>query len=116
MNPARPARTAGRRVDLHAHTFFSDGQLSPEELVQLALGRDLVALGRLPHGANLSRPLKSEDAEAIQREANETMDEAQGLKSRLYQQAEADRKALDDERLKVCDAAWWSLPRRPPGY
>ena len=29
--------------------------------------RDLVALGRLPHGANLSRPLKSEDAEAIQR-------------------------------------------------
>lgn len=29
--------------------------------------RDLVALGRLPHGANLSRPLRTEDAEAIQR-------------------------------------------------
>ncbi len=49
MNPTRPARTAGRRVDLHAHTFFSDGQLSPEELVQLALGRDLVALGITDH-------------------------------------------------------------------
>jgi iron complex transport system ATP-binding protein len=29
--------------------------------------RDLVALGRLPHGADLSRPLKTHDAEAIQR-------------------------------------------------
>jgi 3',5'-nucleoside bisphosphate phosphatase len=49
MNPTRPARTAGRRVDLHAHTFFSDGQLSPEELVQIALARDLVALGITDH-------------------------------------------------------------------
>ena len=32
-----PPATAGRRVDLHAHTFFSDGQLSPEELVEHAL-------------------------------------------------------------------------------
>lgn len=31
------------------------------------LARDLVALGRLPHGADLSRPLRSQDAEAIQR-------------------------------------------------
>lgn len=29
--------------------------------------RDLVALGRLPHGANLSRPLRTEDAEAVRR-------------------------------------------------
>jgi predicted metal-dependent phosphoesterase TrpH len=49
MNPARPARTAGRRVDLHAHTFFSDGQLSPEELVELALGRELVSLAITDH-------------------------------------------------------------------
>lgn len=28
--------------------------------------RDLVALGRLPHGADLSRPLKAQDAQAIQ--------------------------------------------------
>ena len=28
--------------------------------------RDLVALGRLPHGANLSRPLRTQDIEAIQ--------------------------------------------------
>lgn len=31
------------------------------------LGRDLVALGRLPHGADLSRPLGARDAEAVQR-------------------------------------------------
>ncbi|MBI2741996.1 MAG: ABC transporter ATP-binding protein [Rhodospirillales bacterium] len=31
------------------------------------LGRDLVALGRLPHGANLERPLAAPDAEAVER-------------------------------------------------
>lgn len=31
------------------------------------LGRDLVALGRLPHGADLGRPLSAGDAEAIAR-------------------------------------------------
>ncbi len=31
------------------------------------LGRDLVALGRLPHGANLERPLAVQDAEAVER-------------------------------------------------
>ena len=49
MKPQRPSRTGGRRVDLHAHTFFSDGQLSPEELVELALSRSLVALAITDH-------------------------------------------------------------------
>lgn len=31
------------------------------------LGRDLVALGRLPHGADLERPLAAPDAEAVER-------------------------------------------------
>jgi iron complex transport system ATP-binding protein len=31
------------------------------------LGRDLVALGRLPHGANLERPLAAPDAKAVER-------------------------------------------------
>jgi iron complex transport system ATP-binding protein len=31
------------------------------------LGRDLVALGRLPHGANLERPLAAWDSEAVDR-------------------------------------------------
>jgi len=31
------------------------------------LGRDLVALGRLPHGANLERPLAASDVEAVER-------------------------------------------------
>jgi predicted metal-dependent phosphoesterase TrpH len=49
VNPARLTRTGGRRVDLHAHTFFSDGQLSPEELVDLALTRSLAALAITDH-------------------------------------------------------------------
>ncbi len=49
MTAPRPARTGGRRVDLHAHTFFSDGHLSPEELVELALSRSLVALAVTDH-------------------------------------------------------------------
>ena len=31
------------------------------------LGRDLVALGRLPHGVDLSRPISSRDADAVRR-------------------------------------------------
>lgn len=31
------------------------------------LGRDLVALGRLPHGADLGRPLSAPDADAVER-------------------------------------------------
>ena len=49
MKPARQVRSPGRRVDLHAHTFFSDGQLSPEELVAHALSRGLVALAITDH-------------------------------------------------------------------
>ena len=49
MTPARPARTGGRRVDLHSHTFFSDGQLSPEELVDHAIACDVAALGVTDH-------------------------------------------------------------------
>ncbi len=49
MTPARPPRSGGRRVDLHAHTFFSDGQLSPEELVEHACSREVVALGITDH-------------------------------------------------------------------
>ncbi len=46
----RPAVTpAGRRVDLHAHTFFSDGLLSPEDLVARALEKRLVALAVTDH-------------------------------------------------------------------
>ena len=49
MTASRPPATGGRRVDLHAHTIFSDGQLSPEELVELALERGVVALGVTDH-------------------------------------------------------------------
>ena len=44
-----PAPPGGRRVDLHAHTHFSDGALSPEALVALALERELAALAITDH-------------------------------------------------------------------
>lgn len=49
MSGTRPLRTGGRRVDLHTHTFFSDGQLSPEELVEHAASRQVVTLGVTDH-------------------------------------------------------------------
>ncbi len=39
----------GRRVDLHSHTHFSDGQLSPEALVALAIERQLAVLAITDH-------------------------------------------------------------------
>jgi len=44
-----PAPPGGRRADLHAHTHFSDGALSPEALVALALERELAALAITDH-------------------------------------------------------------------
>ncbi len=38
-----------RRVDLHSHTFFSDGTLSPEDLVSRARQRGLSALAVTDH-------------------------------------------------------------------
>jgi hypothetical protein len=49
MTAARPTRSGGRRVDLHTHTFFSDGQLTPEELVDHALAREVAILGITDH-------------------------------------------------------------------
>ncbi|NOT33760.1 MAG: PHP domain-containing protein [Candidatus Eisenbacteria bacterium] len=49
MKPRPPRMTGGRRVDLHAHTFFSDGLLSPEALVERARERRLAALAVTDH-------------------------------------------------------------------
>jgi len=45
----RPPPAGGRRVDLHAHTFFSDGLLSPEALVARGVEKHLVALAVTDH-------------------------------------------------------------------
>lgn len=45
--PAPPA--SARRVDLHSHTTCSDGQLSPEALVELAEAKGLAALAITDH-------------------------------------------------------------------
>jgi len=44
-----PVAEGGRRIDLHAHTTFSDGLLTPEELVGHALARRLSALAITDH-------------------------------------------------------------------
>ena len=45
-----PAPTpGGRRVDLHAHTTFSDGTLTPEALVARAIDKRLAALAITDH-------------------------------------------------------------------
>ena len=44
-----PARPGGRGVDLHTHTLFSDGTLTPEALVHRAVERGLAALSITDH-------------------------------------------------------------------
>ena len=44
-----PVAKGGRRVDLHAHTLFSDGLLTPEAVVARALERSLAALAITDH-------------------------------------------------------------------
>jgi 3',5'-nucleoside bisphosphate phosphatase len=46
--PGRAAQDGGR-VDLHTHTIFSDGQLTPEALVAHAVERQLVAIAVTDH-------------------------------------------------------------------
>jgi predicted metal-dependent phosphoesterase TrpH len=49
MISSRPPRAGGRRLELHAHTHFSDGHLSPSALVSLAVERGLFALAITDH-------------------------------------------------------------------
>jgi predicted metal-dependent phosphoesterase TrpH len=44
-----PAAPGGRRIDLHTHTHFSDGSLSPPALVSLAVDRQLAAISITDH-------------------------------------------------------------------
>jgi len=44
-----PVAATTRRVDLHSHTYFSDGTLSPEDLVARARQRGLTALAVTDH-------------------------------------------------------------------
>ncbi len=49
MSGGPPAAPGGRMVDLHSHTHFSDGSLSPEALVDYAIQRKLAALSITDH-------------------------------------------------------------------
>ncbi len=46
---ARPPHPGGRRLELHAHSHFSDGLLAPEALVELAVERGVAALAVTDH-------------------------------------------------------------------
>ena len=48
MRPPPPA-PSGRRIDLHTHSVFSDGTLTPEALVARAVDRHLAALAVTDH-------------------------------------------------------------------
>ena len=49
MNHLPPLTPGGRRVDLHTHSVFSDGVLTPETLVARAIDRRLAALAITDH-------------------------------------------------------------------
>jgi predicted metal-dependent phosphoesterase TrpH len=49
VNVTRPPESGGRRVDLHAHTVFSDGTLTPEALLDHARSRNVGILGITDH-------------------------------------------------------------------
>lgn len=44
-----PLMGGGRRADLHAHSHFSDGTLSPEAVIEHALARSLAAVSLTDH-------------------------------------------------------------------
>ena len=47
--PRPPAPEGGRRIDLHAHTSYSDGMLTPEALIAHARERNLAAIAVTDH-------------------------------------------------------------------
>jgi len=51
-----PAAQGGRRVDLHAHTIFSDGLLTPEALVERAVTKQLAAVAVTDHDSVEAMP------------------------------------------------------------
>jgi predicted metal-dependent phosphoesterase TrpH len=62
MMPRPPAAKGGRRVDLHAHTVFSDGLLTPEQLVERAVENGLAALAITDHDSIEALPRALESA------------------------------------------------------
>ncbi len=65
---SRPVvRAGGRRVDLHTHTLFSDGALTPAALVNRAIERGLSALSITDHDAiDALEPAREAAAQAIE--------------------------------------------------
>jgi predicted metal-dependent phosphoesterase TrpH len=64
MTAGRPPARGGR-IELHAHTHFSDGALSPAELVALAAERGLTALAITDHDSVDGVPPALAAAEAL---------------------------------------------------
>jgi len=56
-----PTGTGGLRIDLHTHTNFSDGDLSPEALVRRAISRRVGVLSITDHDSVDALPLAFEE-------------------------------------------------------
>jgi len=61
MSGPAPA-PGGRRIDLHAHTNFSDGDLAPDALVRRAVARGIGALAITDHDSIEALPIAREAA------------------------------------------------------
>jgi len=57
-----PFAPGGRRIDLHSHTKFSDGDLAPDALVRRAVARGIGALAITDHDSVEALPLAREAA------------------------------------------------------
>ena len=49
-NIINPYRASDKIIDLHTHTNYSDGDLSPSELIRLAIEKRIGILGITDHG------------------------------------------------------------------
>ena len=49
MHPIQKSESVDFRADLHSHTLFSDGTMSPQELIDLAIQSGLNALSITDH-------------------------------------------------------------------
>ena len=49
-NIINPYRISDKTIDLHTHTNYSDGDLSPSELIRLAIEKRIGILGITDHG------------------------------------------------------------------
>ena len=61
------------KLDLHIHSFYSDGSLSPEEIIDAAIGLDLSVISITDHDNVLSYEIAKNHADQKSKEAGKTL-------------------------------------------